>query len=218
MCWGGCRCRCDSSHNISSCHCLFLFHVQWRDILGLVRHTVSRIQRKAPLLIAWPRFLHVCRRVLCLQHTCYLTFTLLPSLSRSVFSLLCSLKRNIFYTSHRRVGSRHVHKQYAESLQRLSLSTGEAAENHFDSLINRKDWFIIWSIGWLVNQFSLLQSRVTHCFWMTLKLLSYLWTTTGKHLLLGPLGLHHLPPPPPFTPLFLYNTSIFCMPEMTYLF
>lgn len=48
----------------------------------------------------------------------------------------------------------------------------------------------------MISWFSLLQFRVTHCFWMTLKLLNYLWTTTGKHFLLGPPGLFHLSLPP----------------------
>lgn len=44
---------------------------------------------------------------------------------------------------------------------------------------------------------------------MTLKLLSYLWTTTGKHFLLGPLGLHH-PSSRPSLPLLplLFHSSV----------
>lgn len=50
-----------SSHRLT----LFLFHVQWRDVLGLVRRTISPPSNptKAPVLTAPPCVcvcLHVC--------------------------------------------------------------------------------------------------------------------------------------------------------------
>lgn len=40
---------------------------------------------------------------------------------------------------------------------------------------------------------------------MTLKQLDYLWTTTGKHFLLGPLDLHH--PRPPHLPHHSFSVT-----------
>lgn len=66
----------------------------------------------------------------------------------------------------------------------------------------------------MISWFSLLQFRVTHCFWMTLKLLNYLWTTTGKHFLLGPPGLLHLSFPP-FPHPMSQRAAVFVFPHLS---
>lgn len=69
----------------------------------------------------------------------------------------------------------------------------------------------------------MLESRATRCSWMTLKLLDFLWTTTGKHFaLIGTLGPRRPPPPlallylVSFAPLISSNTSTSSALEMTH--